>query len=188
MQPLEDGLNSPSEYICVRLKDRAPGCRQALSPGKKTADLQRFYGASRTRTGDLLGAISALSGPEFGLTSGFPTLRVGSPNTFPNTLQPDLQSHNAQCCRHKRPPASMDPASIPHESPGFAATLRSHSARSSLPSRADPARPLPGGREEPDDRPRGAAGAAPLMPYAVPLGERRHDRAVVGVVRDRARS
>jgi hypothetical protein len=27
---------------------------------------------------------------------------------------------------------------------------------------------MPGGREEPDDRTRGAAGAAPLMPYAVP--------------------
>jgi hypothetical protein len=40
---------------------------------------------------DLLGAISALPGPEFGLTSGFPTLRVSSPNTFPNTLQPVLQ-------------------------------------------------------------------------------------------------
>jgi hypothetical protein len=48
-------------------------------------------GASRTRTGDLLGAISALSGPEFGLISGFPSLRVSSPNTFPNTLQPVLQ-------------------------------------------------------------------------------------------------
>ncbi len=58
---------------------------------KKTADLRRFHGASRTRTGDLLGAISALSGPEFGLTSGFPSLRVSSPNTFPNTLQPVLQ-------------------------------------------------------------------------------------------------
>jgi hypothetical protein len=27
---------------------------------------------------------------------------------------------------------------------------------------------MPGGREEPDDGTRGAAGAAPLMPYAVP--------------------
>src|SRR4029453_10816177 len=48
--------------------------------------------ASRTRTGDLLGAISALSAPGFSLTSGFPSLGVGSPNTFPNTLQPVLQS------------------------------------------------------------------------------------------------
>jgi hypothetical protein len=30
--------------------------------------------------------------------------------------------------RHERPPVSMDPASIPHESPGFAASFRSHTA------------------------------------------------------------
>ena len=48
-------------------------------------------GASRTRTGDLLGAISALFWPEFSLASGFPSLPVSSPNTFPNTLQPVLQ-------------------------------------------------------------------------------------------------
>jgi len=58
---------------------------------QKELRLQAFHGASRTRTGDLLGAISALSGPAFGLSSGFPSLRVGSPNTFPNTLQPILQ-------------------------------------------------------------------------------------------------
>jgi hypothetical protein len=59
----------------------------ALS-NKKTADFRRFYGASRTRTGDLLGAISALFWPEFGLTSGFPSLLVSSPNTFPTLSSP----------------------------------------------------------------------------------------------------
>jgi hypothetical protein len=57
----------------------------------KPPHLRGFHGASGTRTRALLGAISALSGPEFGLTSGFPSLRVSSPNTFPNTLQPVLQ-------------------------------------------------------------------------------------------------
>jgi hypothetical protein len=52
--------------------------------------LQISDGASRTRTDDLLGAISAPSGSELGLISGFPSLRVGSPNTFPNSLQPVL--------------------------------------------------------------------------------------------------
>jgi hypothetical protein len=48
--------------------------------------------------------------------------------------------------RHKRPPASTDPASIPHESPGFAATLRSHAAPACrFHPRADPARPFAGG-------------------------------------------
>ena len=51
-------------------------------------------GASRTQTGDLLGAISALSWPEFSLTSRFPSLRIGSPNIFPNSLQPVLQYDN----------------------------------------------------------------------------------------------
>jgi hypothetical protein len=60
---------------------------QGVFPDKKTADLQLLYGASRTRTGDLLGAISALSWPEFGLTSGFLSAWAGSPNTFPNSLQ-----------------------------------------------------------------------------------------------------
>jgi hypothetical protein len=40
-------------------------------------------GASRTRTGDLLGAISALFWPKFGLTSGFPSLPVSSPKHPP---------------------------------------------------------------------------------------------------------
>jgi hypothetical protein len=57
----------------------------------KTANLRQFHGASRARTGDLLGAISALSWQEFGLTSGLLRLLVNSPNTFPNTLQPVLQ-------------------------------------------------------------------------------------------------
>jgi hypothetical protein len=34
---------------------------QALCSKEKPADLRRFHGASRTRTGDLLGAIQALS-------------------------------------------------------------------------------------------------------------------------------
>jgi hypothetical protein len=48
-------------------------------------------GASRTRTGDLLGAISALSWPEFRFTTCFPSRRASSPNTFINSLQPVLQ-------------------------------------------------------------------------------------------------
>jgi hypothetical protein len=48
-------------------------------------------GAGRTRTGDLLAAISALAWPELGLTSGLPSLWVSSPNTFPNTPQPVLR-------------------------------------------------------------------------------------------------
>jgi hypothetical protein len=60
------------------------------------------HGASRTRTGDLLGAISALGWPEFGLTSGFSRLRVSSPNTFPNSLQPVLQYDNALLLRTSR--------------------------------------------------------------------------------------
>jgi hypothetical protein len=59
-------------------------------PTRKLPICGGFHGASRTRTGDLLGAISALFWAEFGLTSGFPSLRVSSPNTFPNTLQPVL--------------------------------------------------------------------------------------------------
>jgi hypothetical protein len=38
---------------------------------------------------------SALSWPKFGLSSCFPGLRAGSPNTFPNSLQPVLQYGNA---------------------------------------------------------------------------------------------
>jgi hypothetical protein len=57
--------------------------------------MQVFHGASRTRTGDLLGAIYALFWPDFGLTSGFPSVRVGFPNTFPNSLRPVLQYDNA---------------------------------------------------------------------------------------------
>jgi hypothetical protein len=56
--------------------------------GKAPVSRAFLDGASRTRTGDLLGAISALSWPEFGLTSGFPSLGGRSPNTFPNILQP----------------------------------------------------------------------------------------------------
>ena len=69
----------------------------ARKVGQKPARRAGFRsdGASRTRTGDLLGAISALSLPEFGLTSALPSLRVSSPNSFPNTLQPVLQSDNA---------------------------------------------------------------------------------------------
>jgi hypothetical protein len=77
-------LGAPEYYLV----DRAPGSCQALFGHKKTAALRRFHGASRTRTGDFLGAISALLRPEFGLASGFPSLRVSSPNTLPNTLQP----------------------------------------------------------------------------------------------------
>src|SRR5438034_7609128 len=75
----------------ARPRDRAPGWGQPCPAKRKTAALRRFHGASRTRTGDLLGAISALSWPEFGLTSGFSSLRDSSPNTFPNILQPVLQ-------------------------------------------------------------------------------------------------
>jgi hypothetical protein len=57
----------------------------------KTPHLRRFHGASRTRAGDLLGAISALAWPEFGLTSCFPSPQASYPNTFPSTLQPVLQ-------------------------------------------------------------------------------------------------
>src|SRR5207247_3187650 len=43
----------------------------------------RFHGASRTRTGDLLGAISALIWPEVGLTSGFPSPSGQFPQHLP---------------------------------------------------------------------------------------------------------
>jgi hypothetical protein len=52
--------------------------------------LQVFHGASRTRTGDLLGAISALAEPGFGFVEGFPATRHRSPNTFPNISAPVL--------------------------------------------------------------------------------------------------
>jgi hypothetical protein len=54
----------------VRGTERLDGDRRC-QPIRKTAALRRFHGASRTRTGDLLGAISALSYAGFGLSSGF---------------------------------------------------------------------------------------------------------------------
>ena len=45
----------------ARPRDRAPGWGQPCPAKRKTAALRRFHGASRTRTGDLLGAIQALS-------------------------------------------------------------------------------------------------------------------------------
>src|SRR6266545_6859312 len=56
-----------------------------LGPPLKTPQIA--YGASRTRTGDLLGAISALSWAEFGFVTTFLGLRISSPNIFPNTLR-----------------------------------------------------------------------------------------------------
>jgi hypothetical protein len=47
--------------------------------------------ASRTRTGDLLGAISALAEAGFGFVESFPATRHRSPNTFPNISAPVLQ-------------------------------------------------------------------------------------------------
>jgi hypothetical protein len=44
--------------------------------------------------GDLLGAISALSGPGFGLVEPFLHFYRGSPNTFPNRLRRVLQYDN----------------------------------------------------------------------------------------------
>jgi hypothetical protein len=46
-----------------------------------------IYGASRTRTGDLLGAISEASAPRFGLVKRLSGSRDDSPNIFPNSLQ-----------------------------------------------------------------------------------------------------
>jgi hypothetical protein len=45
-------------------------------------------GASRTRTGDLLGAISALFWPEFGLTSALPSLPVSPQKPSPTLCSP----------------------------------------------------------------------------------------------------
>jgi hypothetical protein len=50
--------------------------------------LQVFHGAGRTRTGDLLGAISALSWPEFGLASGFPAYESVPPTSSPTLCSP----------------------------------------------------------------------------------------------------
>jgi len=61
-----------------------PAC--ANKDGKVVLD-----GASRTRTGDLLGAISALAEAGFGFVEGFPATRHRSPNTFPNISAPVLQ-------------------------------------------------------------------------------------------------
>jgi hypothetical protein len=43
------------------------------------------------RTGDLLGAISALSGPKYGLVRRLLMPQEDSPNSFPNSLQSVLQ-------------------------------------------------------------------------------------------------
>jgi hypothetical protein len=80
-----------------------------------------FDGASRTRTDDLLGAIPALSSPEFGLSRCFSGLRAGSPNTFPNSLQLVLQYDNARCCgraeQSERRPVTPEVAGSSHVAP-----------------------------------------------------------------------
>jgi hypothetical protein len=52
--------------------------------------------------------------PKFGLFSCFSDLRAGSPNTFPNSLQPVLQYDNAcprgRMERSKRPPVTPEVA------------------------------------------------------------------------------
>jgi len=47
--------------------------------------------ASRTRTGDLLGVIWALSSRKCSLVGRFLAPQDDSPNSFPNSLQPVLQ-------------------------------------------------------------------------------------------------
>jgi hypothetical protein len=71
---------------------------QALCSKEKLADLRRFHGASRTRAGDLLGAISAVSDGESGFMTRFPSLSLDSPNTFPNILWLVLHLDNTQLC------------------------------------------------------------------------------------------
>jgi hypothetical protein len=50
-----------------------------------------FHGASRTRTGDLLGAILALYAARIRMMTRFLLNAFMSPNTFPNILRPVLQ-------------------------------------------------------------------------------------------------
>ena len=74
--------------------ERLEKCQAVTSPSYKLKPphlVAVSHGASRTRTGDLLGAISALSGPGFGLVERLQHLCRVSPNTFPNTLRRVLQ-------------------------------------------------------------------------------------------------
>jgi hypothetical protein len=91
-------LGSPAQDdVDLTPPERLEKCQAVTPPSYevKPPHLRGFHGASGTRTRALLGAISALFWPEFSLTSGFPSVRVSSPNTFPNTLQPVLQWDNA---------------------------------------------------------------------------------------------
>jgi hypothetical protein len=70
-----------------RRANRPLEVRHSLTAERRTAVLRRFM--------ELVGLEPATSWvrsrrsqPESGLTNGFPGLRVGSPNTFPNSLQP----------------------------------------------------------------------------------------------------
>jgi hypothetical protein len=77
-----------AELTGGRSEGAASSGLQSATAARSTSG-RRSDGASRTRTGDRLGTISALSWPKFGLTSRFPTGQV--PNTFRNSLQPVLK-------------------------------------------------------------------------------------------------
>jgi hypothetical protein len=66
-------------------------------------------GASRTRTGDLLGAISALCGPEFGLTSSLPSLRAGFPQHRPQQSAPRSPTRQRPGAAHKGAQSERQP-------------------------------------------------------------------------------
>jgi hypothetical protein len=58
---------------------------------EKTAALRRFYGGSRIRTGDLLGAMLALELRRIRIVKRFRPTGIVSPNSFPNISPAVLQ-------------------------------------------------------------------------------------------------